>query len=242
MANVHSRRIFGNQVFYDGIYRHRLLDAIGPGVTKFILNTAYMPVDDTTGDLTGFNFTATEAGGGGDSTAVLADNTLLITTDNGDNDGVNLSVKGEAFKLDATTKYVYWGINLQVSAASASQLMAGLCITDAEMLGGISDGAYFECLVDSTAINFVLEKNSTETTSASAVGTLANATNVTLEFVFDGTYVDAYVNGVVQTRLATTNLPNDEFLTPSLEFETTETAAITCTVNWWRCIQIDGTK
>jgi hypothetical protein len=88
----------------------------------------------------------------------------------------------------------------------------------------------------------VLEKNSTETTSAAAVGTTVNATEIVLEFVFDGSAVDAWVNGVQQTRLATTNLPNDENLTPSIEFETTETAAITCDVNWWRVIQIDGTK
>ena len=76
MANVHSKRIYGNLVFYDTT-EQRWLDAIGPDVTKFILNPAYMPDDDTTGDLDGFTSTVVEAGAG-DSTAVLADNTLLL--------------------------------------------------------------------------------------------------------------------------------------------------------------------
>lgn len=240
MADLHSRWLYGNLLYYDK-YPYRLIDAQGLGVTKFILNTAYLPVDDTTGDPDGFTMTVVEAGAG-NSTAVLADNTLLITSAANEDDGVNLQLKGEAFKLDATTKYVYFGINFQVNDADQVDVLTGLCITDTALLGGLSDGVYFESLDGSTDINFVLEKNSTETTSASAVGTLADATNITLEFVFDGTYVNAYVDGVEQTRLAVTNLPNDEFLTPSIHFLTGEATANTMTVNWWRAIQIDGTK
>jgi hypothetical protein len=240
MAKLHSRWLYGNLLYYDD-YRHRIIDAVGPGVTKFILNTAYMPVDDTTGDLTGFTSTVVEVGAG-TSTAVLADNTLLITTAGNESDSLNLQLKGEAFKLDAATKYVYYGINFQINDVDQTDLFTGLFITDNEIQGGVSDGVYFESLDESADLNFVLEKNNTETTSASAVHTLVDATNVTLEFVFDGTYIDAWVDGVLQTRLATTNLPNDEFLTPTIEFENGEAAAQTMTVNWWRCIQIDGTK
>lgn len=238
MANLHSKRIFGNLVFYDGT-EQRWVDALGPGVSKFLLNTAYMPVDDTTGDLTGFTHTAVEVGAG-DSTAVLADNTLLITTAANENDGVNLQVKGEAFLADATTKRIYFGINFQVSEATQADVLVGLCITDTDLLGGMTDGIYFECLDGATDINFVLEKDSTETTSASAVGTLADATNVTLEFVFDGTSIDAWVDGVAQTRLAVTNLPDNEYLTPSIHFLTGAASAETMTVNWMRAFQIDG--
>jgi hypothetical protein len=132
---------------------------------------------------------------------------------------------------------VYFGINFQVSDATQSDMLVGICITDTTLLGGMTDGVYFECLDGSTDINFVLEKDSTETTSAAAVGTLADATNITLEFFFDGTNIDAYVNGVVQTRLATTNLPDDEQLTPSIAFLAGEAVAKTMTVNWWRSIK-----
>jgi hypothetical protein len=239
MANLHSRRLYGNQLFYD-TYRHRIVDAIGPGVTKFILNTAYMPVDDTTGDLTGFTHTAVE--GAGTSTAVLADNTLLISTGTNEDDSVNLQVKGEAFKLDATTKYVYFGINFQVLDADACDVITGLVITDSEIQGGATDGVYFESYDASTAIALVLEKNNTETTSDALSVALADTTNITLEFVFDGTYIDSWVNGTLQTRQAVTNLPNDEFLTPTIEYESGSAGAKTMTVNWWRVIQIDGTK
>jgi len=238
MANLHSKRIKGNLVYYDNTGQ-RWIDAIGPDVTKYILNTAYLPVDDTTGDPTGFTMTVVEAGAGGDSTVALSDNTLLITTDNAENDGVNLQLKGEAFDF-ASGNYVYFGINFQVNDADQTDFLVGLCITDTTLLGGMTDGVYFESLDESTDINFVLEKDSTETTSASAVGTLADATNVTLEFLFDGTNVDAYVNGTLQTRLATTNLPDNEQLTPSIHFLTGEATANTMAVNWWRVIQINA--
>jgi hypothetical protein len=237
MGALHSRWHNGNLLFYD-TYLHRIIDAIGADVTKVILNPAYMPVDDTTGDLTGWTHTAVEAGAG-TSTAVLADNTLLITTAGNEDDGVTLQVKGEAFDL-ASGNYTYFGVKLQTSEATQADLLVGLCITDTTLTGGMTDGVYFECLDGSTDINFVLEKDSTETTSAAAVGTLADATDVTLEFLFDGTYVDAWVNGVLQTRLATTNLPDNEQLTPSIEYLNGSAAADTCTIKWLRAIQINA--
>jgi hypothetical protein len=237
MANVHSKRVLGNLVFYDTTHQ-RWLDAIGPDVTKFILNPAYMPDDDTTGDLDGFTHTATEVGAG-TSTAALSDNTLLITTAANENDGVNLQVKGEAFDL-ASGNYVYFGINFQASEATQSDFFVGLAMTDTTLLAAVDTAVYFECLDASTDINFVLEKDNTETTSASAVGTFADATNITLEFLFDGSAVDAWVDGTLQTRLATTNLPDDEQLTPSIHFLTGAASAETMTINWLRVIQVNA--
>lgn len=237
MATTHAKFFNGNLVFYD-TYRHRWLDAIGADVTKYILNTAALPTDDTTGDPTEFTCTMVEAGAG-DSTVVLSDNTLLLTSDAAENDGINMQLKGEAFDF-ASGNYVYFGIKFQINDADQTDFIAGLCITDTTLLGGMSDGVYFESLDASTDINFVLEKDSTETTSAAAVGTLADATDITLEFFFDGTYVDAWVDGTLQTRLATTNLPDDEQLTPSIHFLTGEATANTMTVKWMRAIQINA--
>ncbi len=238
-TSVHMLWKYGHPVFYE-TYKHRWLYAFGStvDVVQFHLNTAYLPVDDTTGDPDGFTMTVVEAGAG-NSTAVLSDNTLLLTTAANENDGINLQVKGEAFDL-ASTNIVYFGINFQINDADQTDFIAGLCITDTTLLGGMTDGIYFESLDASTDVNFVLEKDSTETTSASAIHTLADATNVTLEFLFDGTNVDSWVNGTVQTRLATTNLPDDEQLTPSIHFLTGEATANTMTVNWWRAIQINA--
>lgn len=237
MGQLHSHYRRGNLIYYD-TYEHRWIDAIGADVTKYILNTAALPTDDTTGDPTEFTMTVVEVGAG-NSTAVLSDNTLLITCAANENDGVSLQLKGEAFDL-ATNNLVYFGISFQVNDATQSDFLAGLCITDTTLLGGMTDGIYFECLDASTDINFVLEKDSTETTSAAAVGTLADDTDIVLEFLFDGTNADCWVNGTLQTRLATTNLPDDEQLTPSIEYLTGEAVANTCTVNWMRVIQINA--
>lgn len=52
--------------------------------------------------------------------------------------------------------------------------------------------------------------------------------------------MDWYVNGVKQTRPAITNLPNDEFLTPSIHFLTGEGNANVAEFDWIRVIQIQA--
>lgn len=242
MANLHSKRIFGNNVFYDTT-EQRWVDAIGPGAIVFdALKHPFLALDDTTSKPTAYTVTVVDGGGDGGAVYTLNGGAFVLTTDDAEDDGLNVQLNGEMFAMNASTKRVYFGINFQINDATQSDVLAGLCITDTTLLGGMTDGVYFECLDGSTDINFVLEKDSTETTSAAAVGTLADATNITLEFMFDGTYVDAWVDGVLQTRLVTTNLPNDEWLTPSIHLLTGEGAAQTMTVNWWRAIMVDGAK
>lgn len=236
MASLHSRRVNNNLVYYSG-NRYRALDAIGPNVKKFILDTVHLPIaTDLTAD--GFTTTLVEAGAG-ESGVALSDGTLLISTDAAENDGVNMQVTGEAFDFGAGN-FIYFGTSLQISDATQSDLLVGLCITDTDLLGGMTDGVYFRKIDGSASLNFVLEKNSTETASGSAVATMVDATNIILEFVFNGGYVDSYVDGVLQTRLAITNLPDDEQLTPSIHFLTGAAAVKTCRVNWLRVIQIDA--
>lgn len=238
MGDLHSKWHYGNLVFYD-TYLHRWIDAIGADVTKYILNPAALAVDDTTGMPTEFTVTTVDGDTDGGESVGLSDNTLVIVTNDAENDGENVQLTAEAFDL-ASNNLVYFGIKFQVNDATQTDVLVGLCITDTTLLAGMTDGVYFECLDGSTDINFVLEKDSTETTSASAVGTLADATDITLEFFFDGTYVDAWVDGTLQTRLATTNLPDNEQLTPSIHFLTGEAAAQTMTVSWMRAIQINA--
>jgi hypothetical protein len=234
---MHSKWVNGNLIFHDG---QRWFDAIGPTVCKFLedfVGTPFASADTPAA----WTVTLVE-GGAGESTVALADGAgglLLITTDAAENDGVNMQVTKEAFKL-ASGKPCYFGIRLKVSEATQSDFLVGLCITDTDLLGGVTDGVYFDKVDGSTDINFTLEKNGTETTSASAVGTCADDTYVILEFFFDGTNVDAYVDGALQTRLAVTNLPDDEELTPSIHFLTGAAAAETMTVDWIRAIQINA--
>ena len=92
---------------------------------------------------------------------------------------------------------------------------------------------------DATAVcTFVTEKNSTETSDTSA-GTLVDATYSILEFYWDGsTYIHAYFDGTLVAS-SSTNLPNDESLTFSLELLTGEGNTNTCTIDWIHIIQVN---
>jgi len=223
-------------VFWD-THRMRWLDAFGANVVKYIFDGASLPTDDTTGDPTEFTLTPVEVGAG-TSTAVMSSTAgegILITTAGNENDGVSLQVKGEAFSLVAG-KPAYFGIACTLSSATQSDLFLGLAITDATLLAGITDGVYFECLDGSTDINFVSEKNSTETTTGSAIGTMDTSEHI-YEIYWDGTTLHAYLDGV-ETALTQTNIPDDESLTPSIEVLNGEAAAMTLKVRWLRAIQL----
>jgi len=232
---MHSKWINGNLVYYDG---QRWFDAIGPTAAKFIFNSAHVPLSGADA-LVGATVTLVETGAGETTLTAVGGwegGALSITTDAADNDGANIQFQ-EAFKF-AAGKPLYFGIKLQATEATQSDFMAGLCITNTNLLGGISDGAYFRKVDGATAIKWVLEKNTTETESTETV-TFANDTDVWLEITWDGANADFYVNGEQKTRLAQTNLPDDEFLAPSLQFLSGSVGAKSCTVSRWACIQIN---
>ncbi len=232
--SVRSKWVSGALVYYE-THGERWLDAVGSGVIKYCTHFVSLPTDDTTGDPTEYTMTVVETGAG-DSTAVLdttVDGNLLITTDALENDGVSLQLKGEAFKLE-TGKPCYFGVRLKLSDATQSDLLVGLCITDTALLGGMTDGAYFVKVDGSTDIAFAIEKDSTATSTVEAT---ADTSYHIYEFYFDGTNCQPYVDGVAGTQV-TTNLPDNEELTPSIEFLTGADAAKTCTVDWLRVIQI----
>lgn len=238
MANLHSRRILGNLAYWD-THRNRIIDAVGPGVCKFVEEFVKSEIPSADAP-SAYTVTLVE-GGAGETTIALvagaAGGELLITTDAAENDGANIQGKGEAFKL-TSGKPCYFGCELKISDATQSDVLVGLCITDTDLLGGMTDGIYFRKVDGSAALSFVLEKDSTETTGA--VLTMVADTFYTLEWYFDGTNVDSYVDGVLQTRLAMTNLVDDEEITPSIHFLTGEAVAKTANIRWIRAIQFNG--
>ena len=243
MADVIGQRILGNLVYVDrGAHLKRLLDAIGPDVIKY--------VDDFTGSTPGIDaafdddwaITRVEEGGG-ESTIAKGDGVggiITITTDANENDGINAQLLGEAFKLGSST-VLYFGIRMKISEATQSDFFAGLCITNTDLLAGVTDRIGFEKLDGATAVKAMLEKDSTETLTASLL--TADTSYHILEFCLDadGT-VEFFVDGVSAAAPATTNLPNDEELRVSLHFLAGSAAARTMDVDWIRCIQIGGTR
>lgn len=235
MGDLHSDYRGGNLVYWD-THRKRIIHALGAD--------AYGFSDDFVGGgasaadtLLGWTTTLVEAGAS-ESTVAYTDvsgGALLITTDANEDDGVTLQRTGEAFGFAATQRMTYFGCRLKASEATQSDFLVGLCITDTTPLGGMTDGVYFEKLDGGTGISFTAEKDSTET-QADSLATFA-AAFVILEFYWDGTGIEAFIDGVSVQR-HTTNIPDDELLTPTIQFLAGAATAKTMTVDWVRAWSI----
>lgn len=235
--SIHSRYIRNNLAFYD-TYRMRLIDAIGADVVKWELDAKDFQDSGGSGtDPRGYITTVVEAGAG-TSEAEASDESgvrVELVTAGNDNDGINLQLVGEAFQF-ASTRDIYFGISLEASDATQSDFLVGLAISDTTLLGGVSDGVYFECLDAGTGISTVTEKDSTETQSDDE-GTFADDTAVVLEFYFDGTTVTFFIDGV-NVGTSTTNIPDDEALTPSIHFLNGAAGAERMKIHWARAFAI----
>jgi hypothetical protein len=233
VADVLGRRIRGNFVYTD-THAARVVEAFGPDVIRYFEDFVCPQVASDA--LAGWITTLVEAGAG-ESTVTVPDivgGALLLTTDAAENDGISLQMDGESFQV-ATGRDLYFGIRFQISDATQSDFFVGLAITDTTPLGGVTDGIYFQKDDGAATFKATTEKDSTETNSA-AIGTITAATNVILEIWMSGLTAYFYVNG---TRVAThtTNLPDDEALTPTIQFLTGEAVAKTMQIDWIRVVQ-----
>jgi len=245
MGNVELTTIRSCGVLRDSVNTWRWFDAFGPGVVKWILNPAALPVDDTTHDPTEFTNTIVEAGAG-DSTVTVTDvagGAILITSAANENDGYKMQLGhgagGAGENVSFAAHYpTYFGVNFQLNDATQSDVLLGFCITDTACLDAVSDGIYFRKVDASLLLYFVLEQNSVE--SATAAATMADATNVTAEFLYSGSNIYVYADGTLVATIADSdaNFPNDELLRLTIEYLTGEAVANTCTINWLRFIQI----
>lgn len=215
----------------------RIIDAIGPDVTKYSLEPHVANAAGT--DPTGWTTTVVETGAGGDSDAVPATDAGYawnLITDNADNDGISLQLLGTPFEL-TSDQDLYFGIEFQINDVTQSDFFLGLAITDTAILSGVTDRIGFESLDGSTDIKLAIEKDSTETLTAS-LGTLVDATLVYVEFYWNGTSIYPFINGVGAALPAVTNLPDNEALRLTLEFLTGEAVAQTMKIRQGRIIQI----
>lgn len=233
---THNRR--GQLVFYDG-KRHSIVDAIGPRVTKWVMDAQdFQSAGGPGTDPTGYTTTVVEAGTG-TSEAEASDEAGIeveLVTAGNENDGINLQAGvGEAYKI-TTSNDVYFGIKLQADEATQSDFFVGLAVTNTNALGGVTDGIYFECLDGGTGISAVTEKNTSETQSDS-LGTFADDTDVTLEFYTNGATVTFLVNGAV-VATHTAGIPDDEALRPTIQFLNGEAAVHRMKIKWARAFAL----
>jgi hypothetical protein len=238
MGDLHSRYEQGNLLFWD-THRKRIVDAMGVDIIKYLEDfSGGGPGSDAVFD---DDWTVTRVeGGAGESTIAKGDGAggiATITTDAADNDGINMQLLGESFKL-ASGNILYFGIKLKASATTQNDFFVGLAITDTDILGGVTDRIGFEKLDGVTAVTAMLEKDSTETLSGT-LATLDTSYHI-YEFYFDGTNVEFFIDGVSVYVPATTNLPNDEELRVSIHALTGEAVAKTFDIDWIRCVQLGG--
>lgn len=237
--------IRSNLVARDDVNTFRWYDAFGPNVAKFVTSFNHMPADDTTTDPTEWVNTVVEVGAG-TSTAVLADvagGALTITCAANEDDGWSSQLgnpnSGEwvSFAAEYPT---YYSVQFQGNDVDQTDFFFGLAVTDTALLGGVTDGMYFRSVDGSAVLNFVLEKDSAETSTA--VATLSDATDILCEFLYWGSNVYVYIDGTLVTTIADSdaNFPNDELLRLSYEVLTGEAVANTCQVRHMRIIQIQN--
>jgi len=222
---------------------HRWLDIFGE-CQKYSLDNGF-PTDDSSGDPTQFVSTVVEDGTGTSKVenAVTRGVSMLITTAANEYDGVNLQLKGEAFKLTAN-KPLYFGVKLKVSDATESDLLVGLAETDTALLSVATD---HEADYGTSDVLGFLKVDSDKTVSTQSVvaGTVKSTadydtdmvddTFVTLEIYWDGSTVFFYGDGDLITS-TNSSLPDGD-LTPTINFRAGAGAAKTCSVAWLRCFQ-----
>jgi len=240
MASTSTRYIRGALAYY-GAHRMRLLDAFGENVQKFELKPemAGQHKGATGTDPRGWTPTVVEVGTG-TSEAEASDEAgiawELVSAANED-DGISLQKFGETFQPDGE-RDIYFGVKLEADEATQLDFLFGLAITDTALLGGLSDGIYFEKLDAGTGISGVTEKDSGET-QTDDLHTFAANTPVILEFYYDGAQDRVYffVDGL-EVAIHTAGIPDDEALRISMELLAGSAAARRLKIHWMRCIQI----
>jgi hypothetical protein len=238
MAVLATKTVNDNLVYYDNAYPHRWLDAFGPNVAKVELRA---PLALQAASSLAAWKTSVVNGSTIADVAGVAGGAFLITTDSADNDGVNIHPITEPFYCAAAWP-LYFGAKFQISEKTQSELWVGLGTADDDWNTAAPDDYIVFTKADgSTSCGFSVAKNGAAST-VEGVHTFVDATDVTLEFYYDGTNVYAYVNGVLAATVAASNaaFPDDEHMTPHFEFTTGDTAAETSQVAWIRAIQIQN--
>lgn len=183
--------------------------------------------------------TVVDGGGDNGETITVADDQhggiLKILTNDASADGMNCQLNGESFKAAAGRK-INFESRFAVGDADKVAVFLGLAITDTTVLAGCTDYVGF-VLVDGTASTLLKYANGKDATGgavgaesggatyASTGTTLADDTFVTIGFQINGvTDIRYFVNGV-RVAVITSNIPDNEVLTPTMAIITKNAAA-----------------
>jgi hypothetical protein len=228
----------GTHVFWTG-HRMRIWDAWGTNVIRYNMGPGSYQGQGATGtDAFGWVTTVVEAGSGTSEIAGVDEAGAIarITCAANENDGLSMQLGG-GFAEFTGDQHIYCGMEFAGNDVDQTDIFFGVALLDTALLGGVTDGVYFESLDGAATLTGQLEKDSTETTTAT-LATLADDTYVFPEFYWDGSKLRFFVDGGSETVPATTNLPDDEAMLPSIEVLTGEAVANYVTIRQMRFIQI----
>jgi len=224
-----------NQIVYrDDKNTWRIYDAVGPDVSKWVLD--HTVVTSTT---TAAGSIVTQTNG----TLVATDSTtggaITLTLGGADDDICTVQGHSEAFRFTARWP-AYYGCKFQLVDPAQTDFFAGFCIKDTTLEAGMTDGIYFRLVDQSAVLSLVLEQGSVETTAE--IATLVAATDYTLELYYDGDYVYAYLDGalVVSVSTANANFCNDNDLAATFGIMAGEGSANNALLYWSRAIQLQA--
>ena len=127
---------------------------------------------------------------------------------------------------------MFFSCRFKVSDATQTDLAIGLHITDTDPFGGVTDGIFFRKADGSTSLEFVVEKDSGESTLTTA--TLADDTFVTIGFYYDtkDRLFHVYKDNREIGTVVNTNAPDDEDLAISFGIKNGEAAAKVLTLDY----------
>jgi len=226
--------INNNLVFRDASNTWRWFDAVGPDVRKWEFGP-----NQVVSTTTAAGCTVTETNG----TLVTEDSTsggaVVLTLAGAEDDVVEVQSFSELFYFASPWK-AYFGCKFQLVDADQQDVHLGWTIRDVDHAGGISDGIYVRLVDGSAVLSLVLEKTSVE--SATAIATLANATDYQLELYYDGDYVHAYLDGALVASIADSNASfcDDEHLCATVTDESGATASNNLILYWAHAIQVQS--
>jgi hypothetical protein len=179
---------------------------------------------------------ATVVDGGSDSGEVITctddahGGAVTLTTNDADNDSIECQLNGEAFALSAGRNIVF-ETRMKGTDVSEFDWFFGLSITDTTVMTAASDRIGFECADSTGDIDAISEKDAAQTTT-DTTSNLADATYVVLRLEISGTSeARYYVDGELKAT-HTTNLPDDEAMTPTMCIRNDGAAANTMHVDY----------
>jgi len=142
-----------------------------------------------------------------------------------------LQLVKEGFKYEAG-KQLAFNARFKTSDADASDVVMGLQLTDTSPLN-VTDGIFFLLTDGSTTLQFIVEKDSTQSTLDLPTA-MADDTFMTVGFVYDprDQLFHVFQNNAEVGTVVSTNAPDDEELTVSFGIQNGAAAAKVMTIDY----------